>query len=172
MSFAVRRSPLFSSLRAFSTSGARLSTNSSGVPVKKDAQTGQDVAVRPEGSVVQAGVVSGAPDEVFHRPVRIYRPSPPSTQSAQSTSHHWRVDWDILPQSGRWENPLMGWASSGDYLQGTNLKFDSKEAAIQFCEKQGYEYYVQEPHVAKFKPKSYSTNYKYTPKPLRIVHTK
>lgn len=51
-------------------------------------------------------------DELHHRPVRIYRPAPPVTQSAKTNSHHWRIDWDILPGSNRWENPLMGWASS------------------------------------------------------------
>lgn len=50
-------------------------------------------------------------DEIYHRPVRIFRPSQPSTSSAKATSHHWRIDWDILPGANRWENPLMGWAS-------------------------------------------------------------
>ena len=31
----------------------------------------------------------------------------------------------------------MGWASSADYMQGTSLKFKSKEDAVHFCEKQG-----------------------------------
>ncbi|KAI5476598.1 hypothetical protein MNV49_007485 [Pseudohyphozyma bogoriensis] len=131
-----------------------------------------NVAERPDGQIAQAGVVSGVPDELHRRPVRIYRPSAPSTQSAKATSHHWRVDWDILQGGGRWENPLMGWASSADYMQGTHVKFDTKEAAIHFCEKQGYSYYVQEPQKTKFKPKSYANNYLYSPKPLRIAHTK
>jgi hypothetical protein len=33
-------------------------------------------------------------------------------QSGGAKSDQWRVDWDILQGSGRWENPLMGWASS------------------------------------------------------------
>lgn len=75
-------------------------------------------------------------DELHVRQVRIYRPSAPSTQSAKIQSHHWRLDWDQL-QGGKWENPLMGWASSADYMQGTNVKFNTKEDAIHFCEKQG-----------------------------------
>lgn len=31
----------------------------------------------------------------------------------------------------------MGWASSSDAVQGTHVKFDSKEDAIHFAEKQG-----------------------------------
>uniref|UniRef100_A0A0H5G9U9 NADH dehydrogenase [ubiquinone] iron-sulfur protein 4, mitochondrial n=1 Tax=Leucosporidium scottii TaxID=5278 RepID=A0A0H5G9U9_9BASI len=167
MSFLVRRSAL-PTLRAFSTSASAASSSS--VPAASEAP--KAVAERPEGSVVQAGVVSGAPDEIFHRPVRIYRPSPPSTQSAKATSHHWRIDWDILPGANRWENPLMGWASSADYMQGTHLKFDTKEQAIHFCEKQGYEFFVQEPHKSKSTPKNYAVNYKYSAAPLRIAHTK
>lgn len=42
-------------------------------------------------------------------------------------------------------------------MQGTHVKFDTKEQAMHFCEKQGWEYFVQEPAKSKFVPKSYST---------------
>ncbi|GAA5874489.1 hypothetical protein JCM8547_007375 [Rhodosporidiobolus lusitaniae] len=155
--------------RAFSST-ARAATT---VPIKAVETEGARVpAERPEGAITQAGVVSGAPDELHRRPVRIFRPAPPPTSSAKATSHHWRVDWDTLQGAGRWENPLMGWASSADYMQGTHLKFNSKDDAVHFCEKQGWEFYVQEPNVQKYKPKLYSTNYTYSSKPLRIHHTK
>lgn len=80
-------------------------------------------------------------------------------------------------------------------MQGTHVKFNTKEAAIHFCEKQGkfllrhfpllfslllanipvilgYSYFVQEPQKQKFKAKNYSGNYAYTDKPLRQVVTK
>ena len=82
--------------------------------------------VRAEGDSVAAGVVSGTPPEMARRPVRIYQQSQESTQSAKSTSHHWRIDWDNLPGGGRWENQNMGWASSADYMQGTHVKFNTK----------------------------------------------
>ncbi|GAA5893892.1 hypothetical protein JCM6882_003121 [Rhodosporidiobolus microsporus] len=164
------RSSVARSARTFSSS-ARAGTT---IPTRAVAVEGQSQvpAERPEGAVTQAGVVSGAPDELHRRPVRIYRPAPPATSSAKGPSHEWRIDWDILQGAGRWENPLMGWASSADYMQGTHIKALSKEDAIHFCEKQGWEYYVQEPNVAKFVPKLYSTNYTYSPKKLRICHTK
>jgi hypothetical protein len=37
----------------------------------------------------------------------------------------------------RWENSLMGWQSSGDYMQGTHIFFKTKEDAIHFADKQG-----------------------------------
>ncbi|CAH7668738.1 ETC complex I subunit conserved region-domain-containing protein, partial [Phakopsora pachyrhizi] len=110
--------------------------------------------------------------ELNVRPVRIYRPSPTTMQSAKTTSHQWVVDWDALQGGGRWENPLMGWASSADYMQGTRLSFDSSNDAVAFCEKQGWPYYVQAPKSIKFKPKSYSDNYLYSPGKLRIHKTK
>jgi len=93
-------------------------------------------------------------------------------QSGGSKTEKWRIDFDILPGSGRWENPLMGWASSADYMQGTRISFKSKEDAIHFAEKQGWDYYVQPPTVKRVPPKNYSENYLYNPGKLRIQKTK
>jgi len=67
------------------------------------------------------------------------------------------MDWDVLPKGGRWENSLMGWASSSDEMQATNLKFKTKEDAIRFAERQGYGYFVQEPKNRVFRPKAYAS---------------
>lgn len=79
----------------------------------------------------------GDADELNVRPVRIFRPAPTTMQSAKSASHQWVVDWDVLQGGGRWEWPLMGWAASADYMQGTKVSFETKDEAIAFCEKQG-----------------------------------
>lgn len=52
------------------------------------------------------------------------------------------------------------------------MRFDSLDAAIHFCEKQGWNYLVQQPHKARIPPKSYAANFKYSPDKLRIHHTK
>ena len=82
------------------------------------------------------------------------------------------MDWDILSKGHRWENPLIGWQSSADFMQGTHLTFDSKEDAIRFANKQGYEYFVQEPNERKFVPKAYANNFTYSPKKLKVIPTK
>lgn len=82
------------------------------------------------------------------------------------------MDWDILPKGHRWENPLMGWQSSGDYMQGTNLDFKTKEDAVAFAEKQGYEYFVQEPKERVISPKAYANNFLYSPGKLKHIRTK
>lgn len=66
----------------------------------------------------------------------------------------------------------MGWQSSGDFMQGTNIKFKSKEDAIAFAEKQGYEWYVQEPNERRVVPKAYANNFLYEPGPLKHIKTK
>jgi NADH dehydrogenase (ubiquinone) Fe-S protein 4 len=102
----------------------------------------------------------------------IYRPSKPATQSGTWHQHHWRMDWDILQRGHRWENPLMGWQSSADGMQGTNLKFKSKEDAIAFAQKQGYEYFVQEPNERRFVPKAYANNFLHENRKLKHIKTK
>lgn len=47
---------------------------------------------------------------------------------------------------GRWENPLMGWTSTGDPYHSVgeaSLNFDSKERAVEFAEKYGWQYTVR-----------------------------
>ena len=103
-------------------------------------------------------------------------------QSAKGKTKKWVLDWDTLQGAGRWENPLMGWASSADYMQGTTMAFRSKEDAVAFvrialtyfhhlldwwaigvalteqAERQGWAYYVQTPHEPKIPSKNYGTS--------------
>ena len=103
---------------------------------------------------------------------RIYRPAKTATQSGDWHGHHWRMDWDILQKGHRWENPLMGWQSSADFLQGTHLNFKSREDAVHFAQKQGYEHFVQEPNERRFVPKAYANNFMHNPKKLKKIPTK
>jgi hypothetical protein len=102
----------------------------------------------------------------------IYRPTKTATQSGDWHSHHWMMDWDVLAKGHRWENPLMGWQSSADFMQGSRIEFKTKEDAIAFANKQGYEYFVQEPNERKFVPKAYANNFTHTFKKLKMVRTK
>ena len=102
----------------------------------------------------------------------IFRPAKPATQSGDWHRYTWRMDWDPLQKGHRWENPLMGWQSSADFMQGTHLNFKTKEEAIRFANKQGYEYFVQEPNERKFAPKAYADQFVWSGKPLKQVRTK
>ena len=112
---------------------------------------------------------AGVPPEISRRSVRIYRPAKTAMQSGTNETEQWKIDFD---SKDRWENPLMGWSSSGDPVQAVRIKFNTKEAAIAFAERQGYDYWVQEPNEGRFQVKSYSDNFKYVPGKLRIAKTK
>jgi NADH dehydrogenase (ubiquinone) Fe-S protein 4 len=87
--------------------------------------------ISPNGEIlirIQADQIG----ELQHRQVRIYRPTKSTMQSAKGKTKKWILDWDVLSGSGRWENPLMGWASSADYMQGTTMAFRSQEDAVAF----------------------------------------
>jgi NADH dehydrogenase (ubiquinone) Fe-S protein 4 len=135
-------------------------------PVPKSLQDGSE-----EGALT-AGVISGAPLELQARTVRIYKETKPATQSGEWRGERWRMDWDILLKGHRWENPLMGWQSSGDYMQGTHINFKTKEDAIRFADKQGYEYFVQEPNSRKIGVKAYANNFVYSNRKLKHIRTK
>ncbi|KAE8841928.1 hypothetical protein PTNB73_06297 [Pyrenophora teres f. teres] len=135
-------------------------------PVPKRVMDGSE-----PGDSVAAAVLSGAPTDLQARTVRIYKPSKTATQSGNWNSSHWLMDWDVLPKGHRWENPLMGWQSSADFMNGHRIQFKSKEDAISFANKQGYEYFVQEPNKRKFAPKAYANLFTHSPKKLKVILT-
>ncbi|RPB04234.1 hypothetical protein L873DRAFT_1457785 [Choiromyces venosus 120613-1] len=127
---------------------------------------------RSENDALDAASISGAPLDLQARTVRILKPSKPATQSGNWNGRQWRMDWDVPPKGHRWENPLMGWQSSGDFMQGTHIFFKSKEDAIAFAEKQGYKWFVQEPNERAFRSKAYAANFFHSSKKLKIIRTK
>ncbi|KAJ1920760.1 ndufs4 NADH dehydrogenase Fe-S protein subunit [Mycoemilia scoparia] len=125
-----------------------------------------------EGSDLPAHTTSGAPESLHERLVRIYRPTRNAMTSGKDQTRFWKIDFDSLEMADRWENQLIGWASSADPMQSVRLKFTSKDAAIRFAEKQGWNYYVQEPKTPKFRKKEYKANFLYNPEKLRWIQTK
>ncbi|KAF9214506.1 hypothetical protein BGZ59_003572 [Podila verticillata] len=110
--------------------------------------------------------------EVRMHPCRIFQQAKGATQSGIVNTGNWRLDFDTELGAGRFENELMGWASSSDYMQALQMKFNTKEDAIAFADKQGWDFTIQEPNKKIFKKKVYADNFKYSPKKLRFVKTK
>ncbi|XP_070157188.1 NADH dehydrogenase [ubiquinone] iron-sulfur protein 4, mitochondrial isoform X1 [Polyergus mexicanus] len=103
------------------------------------------------------GYVSGVPEEhIKTRRVRIYQPAKSAMQSGTNNIHFWQMDFDTRE---RWENPLMGWTSSGDPMSNIEVNFATKEEAIAHCKKMGWDYYVQKPNLNEPKPRSYGINF-------------
>eukprot|EP00252_Welwitschia_mirabilis_P000886 TRINITY_DN10880_c0_g1_i1.p1 TRINITY_DN10880_c0_g1~~TRINITY_DN10880_c0_g1_i1.p1 ORF type:complete len:161 (+),score=28.73 TRINITY_DN10880_c0_g1_i1:252-734(+) len=109
----------------------------------------------------EAGIISGIPEEHLRRRVIIYCPSRTATQQGSSRVGRWKINF---VSTQKWENPLMGWTSTGDpyaYVGEAALEFHSKEAAIEFVKKHGWEFTVKEPHKPLLRPKSYADNFKW-----------
>lgn len=55
-------------------------------------------------------------ESLHQHAVRVYSPAATPTSAGRANTHHWRVDFDVLQNSHRWENPLIGWASTYVYI--------------------------------------------------------
>eukprot|EP00096_Caligus_rogercresseyi_P010611 TRINITY_DN393_c0_g1_i1.p1 TRINITY_DN393_c0_g1~~TRINITY_DN393_c0_g1_i1.p1 ORF type:complete len:191 (+),score=67.53 TRINITY_DN393_c0_g1_i1:39-611(+) len=102
--------------------------------------------------------ISGTPieDHIKGRSVRVFRPAKSAMQSGTAGVRKWRLEFETRQ---RWENNLMGWASSGDPLSNTIVEFADKEDAVRFVEKNGWPYWVDDPKERTPKPKSYALNF-------------
>ncbi|XP_014915048.1 NADH dehydrogenase [ubiquinone] iron-sulfur protein 4, mitochondrial, partial [Poecilia latipinna] len=101
--------------------------------------------------------LTGVPEEhIKTRKVHIFVPAKTAMQSGINSTKKWKMDFDTRE---RWENPLMGWASTADPLSNMVLSFSSKEDAIAFAEKNGWSYEVTEKRTSKPRVKSYGANF-------------
>ncbi|XP_047313534.1 NADH dehydrogenase [ubiquinone] iron-sulfur protein 4, mitochondrial [Impatiens glandulifera] len=115
----------------------------------------------------EVGIVSGIPDEHLKRKVLIFSPARTASQQGSGRVGRWKINF---LSTQKWENPLMGWTSTGDPYANVGeaaLTFDSEEAAKAFAEKHGWGYTVKKPHTPLLKIKAYADNFKWKgpPKP-------
>ncbi|MYM57066.1 ETC complex I subunit [Thalassovita mangrovi] len=78
---------------------------------------------------------------------RIYQPARNAMQSGMAKTRQWVLDYE--PAQARDIDPLMGWTSSADTQTQVRLKFDSKEAALDYAREHGLDAVVTEPHKRK-----------------------
>ncbi|GFP78894.1 NADH dehydrogenase [ubiquinone] iron-sulfur protein 4 mitochondrial [Phtheirospermum japonicum] len=109
----------------------------------------------------EIGMVSGIPQEHLRRKVLIFSPARTASQQGSGKVGRWKINF---LSTQKWENPLMGWTSTGDPYANVGdaaLGFDSKEAAISFAERHGWDYTVKKHHTPLLKVKSYADNFKW-----------
>jgi len=122
-----------------------------------DHDRGLQGTITVQGHVDDIGCVSGVPEEhIQTRYVRIFRPAKNAMQSGTAGVRRWRIEFD---NRERWENNLMGWASNADPLSNMLVEFASKEEAVEFVEKNGWDYWVEDPKERSPKAKSYALNF-------------
>lgn len=70
------------------------------------------LVLEPSADFVDSFWPNPLADALHARTVRIYKPTKNTMQSGHFGYNQWKIDWDVLQGSGRWENDLMGWGSS------------------------------------------------------------
>ena len=74
---------------------------------------------------------------------RIYQPARTAMSSGLAKTHKWILEF--APNSSREVDPLMGWTSSSDMQSQVRLRFDTKEAAVEYARENGIVADIQEP---------------------------
>jgi len=101
--------------------------------------------------------LTGVPElHTKHRRVRIFIPAKNAMQSGTNNVKKWRLEFDAWE---RWDNRLMGWCSTGDPLSNTIVEFSELEDAIAYCERNKWNFEVEQPQKLRRLKKIYGENY-------------
>jgi hypothetical protein len=90
---------------------------------------------------------------------RIYQPPKTAMQSGFAGTHEWILEYE--PAAPRRPDPLMGWIGSSDTQAQVRLRFDTRDEAIGYAEKNGIAYDLELSHARRFRPKAYADNFRY-----------
>ena len=74
---------------------------------------------------------------------RIYQPARTAMQSGTAKTHVWLLEY--APEERKNIDPLMGWVGSGDMRGQVRMSFPTKEAAVEYAERHGIPYQVEDP---------------------------
>ncbi len=90
---------------------------------------------------------------------RIYQPAKTAMQSGTAKTHLWVLEF--TPAEARGIDPLMGWTSSGDMNSQVRLRFETKEAALDYARDKGIDAVVIEPKKRKpnIRQRGYGENF-------------
>jgi|TARA_B000000475_G_C15908737_1_gene411661 NADH dehydrogenase len=83
---------------------------------------------------------------------RIYKPSKTAMSSGLAKTKSWVLEF--IQETTSEIDPLMGWTSSGDTQSQVTLKFESKQAAIDYAREHGIDAQISEPKQRKFNIRS------------------
>jgi hypothetical protein len=99
-------------------------------------------------------------------PVSIYRPAGSAVQSGRANTKRWVLEFE--PTSPPEIEPLMGWLASMDTQKQVRLVFPTRESAVGFADRHGWDYTVYEPRERTVSPKSYAEQFSHgTRRPRR-----
>jgi len=90
---------------------------------------------------------------------RIYQPAKSAMTQGRANTEGWILEY--APQERKRIDPLMGWTGSGDTRRQVRLRFETKEAAIDYATRHGLAHYVEEekPRRQNVRPMGYAGNF-------------
>ncbi len=90
---------------------------------------------------------------------RIFRQPKTAMQSGMAHTNQWVLVYERAERQS--PDPLMGWSGSGDTRAQVTLRFDTREEAIAFADRNGLPYDIEIPPPRTHKPKAYADNFHY-----------
>lgn len=81
-----------------------------------------------------------------------------TTQSGKANANRWLLEFER--QQPLRPDPLTGWNGSGDTNTQVRIGFQTKDAAIAYCDKHGLAYHLVPAPAAKLKIQAYADNFR------------
>jgi hypothetical protein len=81
-----------------------------------------------------------------------------TTQSGNANAGRWLLEFER--QQAQRPDPLTGWNGSGDTNTQVRINFQTKEAAVAYCDKHGLEYHVLPAAPVRLKLQAYADNFR------------
>jgi hypothetical protein len=81
-----------------------------------------------------------------------------TTQSGKAIAGRWMLEFER--QQPLRADPLTGWNGSNDTNPQVRMPFQSKEAAIAYCEKHGLTYHIVPAAPVRLKLQAYADNFR------------
>ena len=89
---------------------------------------------------------------------RIYRPAKTAMSSGMAKTQEWVLEYE--PERPRTIEPLMGYTSSDDMKSQIRLRFETREQAIAYAQREKIPFRVAEPKTRQRMAVSYSDNFR------------
>lgn len=89
---------------------------------------------------------------------RIYQRPLSAMSSGKAQADDWILEY--VPSDRQGHDPLTGWYGSSDTRRQLDLRFNSKEEALAYAEKNAIAVTVEPPRVHRLKLQAYSDNFR------------
>lgn len=87
--------------------------------------------------------------------VYLFQPAKNAMQSGRAKDE-WHLQFEA---TGRFVEPMMGWSGSTDTKEQLRMTFETKDEALAYATKKGFEILEREPQIRTVKPKAYAANF-------------